>query len=91
MILNNAIAKPMLGWEKSPGAGRPRPDLAEGAFARAASAALAQSLGLGQEDRGPEAARGRSQGMAGVGSRPGGLGVGMGSATTCFQISGPNT
>lgn len=56
MILNNAIAKPMLGWEKSPGAGRPRPDLAEGAFAQAASAALAQSLGLGKEDRGPEAA-----------------------------------
>lgn len=49
MILNNAIAKPVLGREKSPGADQPRLDLAEGAFARVAVAALAQPLGLGKE------------------------------------------
>lgn len=55
MILNNAIAKPVLGWEKSPGADQPRLDLAEGAFTWVAVAALAQPLGLGKECT-PEAA-----------------------------------
>lgn len=55
MILNNVIAKPVLGWEKSPGADQSRLDLAEGAFAWVAGAALAQPLGLGK-DCNPEAA-----------------------------------
>lgn len=85
MILNNAIAKPMLGWEKSPGASRPRPDLAEGAFAWAALVVLAQLLELGKEDCTPEAA-----GFAPRAWRESvrGLGVGMGSATTCFPVLG---
>lgn len=47
-ILNNAIAKLLLGWEKSPGAGRPRLDLAEGAFNPAACRAGAGPRGSGK-------------------------------------------
>ena len=81
MILNNAIAKLVLGWEKSPGAGRPRLDLAEGAFNPAAGGNRAGPAGVwGGAGCAPEVLAS----PPGQGRRWAAAGRGRGSAATCF-------
>lgn len=81
MILNNAIAELVLGGEKSPGAGRPRLDLAAGAFNPAAWGAPEGSW----KEEGAQEGLGSLPGQGGNPGRGGATaGRGRGSATTCF-------